>query len=109
MCLYLDTSQSTDGMALMPRLMPVTIHIFLTLDVNTTHTLTDCRHSQFSKFPVSSLSLFCVTTNRSDFRQIAKASPNFPWILHLALYLATPLCVLSVTRYRVHSADCGPR
>jgi hypothetical protein len=47
----------------------------------TPHTLTDCHHSQFSKFPASSLFLFCATTNKSDFRQIAETSPNLPWIL----------------------------
>src|ERR1700722_11520262 len=65
---------------------------------STPHTLTDCRHSQFSKFSASSLFLFCAATNKSDLRQIAEASPNLPWILHLALYLATPVWVLSVTR-----------
>ena len=39
----------------------------------------------------------------------AEASPNPLWILLLALYLATPLCVFSVTRYRVYSADYDPR
>jgi hypothetical protein len=64
----------------------------------TQHTLTGCRYSQFSKFPASSPFLFCAAANKSDLRQI-------PWILHLALYLATPLCVLSVTRCRVYSAQ----
>jgi len=29
--------------------------------------------------------------------------------LHLALYIAIPLCVLSVTRYQVYFADYDPR
>jgi hypothetical protein len=41
--------------------------------------------------------------------QIAEASPNLSWTLHLARYLATLLCVLSVTRYRVHSTSYDPR
>jgi len=65
---------------------------------STPHTLTDCRHSQFSKFSASSPFLLCAATNKSDLRQIAEASPNLPWILLLCLYLATPLWVLSVTR-----------
>jgi hypothetical protein len=56
------------------------------------------RHSQFSKFPAFSLFVFCAATNKSDFRPIL-------WILHLALHVATPLCVLSVARYWVYSAD----
>jgi hypothetical protein len=39
--------------------------------------------------------------NKSDFNLT-----NSPW---LALYLATPLCVLSVTRYGVYFADYDPR
>src|SRR5271170_5838513 len=63
--------------------------------------------SLISKFPASSL--FCAARNKSDFRQIAEASPNPPWIVYLTLYVTTRLCVLSVTRYRVYSADYDPR
>src|SRR5256885_7495992 len=81
---------------------------FLTLDVNTTY-FNGLPHSQFH---ASSLFVFCAATNKSDFRQIAEASPNPLWIPHLALHLAlnvvniaTLLCVLSVNRYRVYSTD----
>jgi hypothetical protein len=63
-----------------------------------THTLTDSL----------SLPLLCCY-NKFNFRQIAEASPNPLWILHLALCLAKPLCVLFVTRYRVYSANYDPR
>jgi hypothetical protein len=43
------------------------------------HRLRDCCHSQFSKFPASSLFVFCAAINKSDFRQIAEASPNLTW------------------------------
>jgi hypothetical protein len=69
-------------------------------------------HSLFlyvRKFPASSLFLFCAATNKPDFRQIAEASSNHSWILHLALSVATPLCVLFVTRYRVYFADYDTR
>ena len=68
----------------------------------TPHSLPDCRHSQFSKFPAFSLFVFYAATNKFDFRPI-------PWILHVALHVSTPLCVLSVTRYWVHSADDDPK
>src|SRR5271154_1632855 len=41
--------------------------------------ITDCCHSQFSKFPASSLFVFCAAINKSDFRQIAEVSPNLTW------------------------------
>ena len=76
-----------------------TTHYRSARSTSTLHTLTDCRNSQFSKFPASSLFVFCAAKNKSDFRQIAECSPKPPLILHLALYFVTPLCVLSATRY----------
>jgi hypothetical protein len=76
---------------------------------STPHTLTDCHHSQFSKALRFSLFLFCAATTKSDFRRIAEAPLIPPWIPHLALYVIKPLYVLSVTRYRVYSADYDPR
>jgi len=61
------------------------------------------------RFKIPLLLSSSAATNKSDFRQIAEASPNLPWIMHLALCLAILLCVLSVTRYQVYSADCDPR
>ena len=55
------------------------------------HTLIDYCHSQFSKFPASSLLFFYAVTNKSDFRQI-------PWIPYPTLYRARPPYVLSVTK-----------
>jgi hypothetical protein len=54
------------------------------------------------------------SADRRHSRQIAEASPNtlwilHLWILHLALSLAIPLCALSVTKYRVYSANYDPR
>jgi hypothetical protein len=62
-----------------------------------------------------SLFVFYAATNKSDFKQIAEASPNSPWILHpapdvaKAANVATPLCVFSMNRYGVYSADYDPR
>jgi hypothetical protein len=83
----------------------LTTHSFPTLDGNT-H-FNGLPPSLISKFPASSL--FCAARNKSDFRQIAEASPNPPWILYLTLYVTTRLCLLFVTRCRVYSADYDPR
>ena len=93
----------TDEMAwLMPRLVP---KADVYADVNITH-CNGLPPFSISKFLAFFLFLFSAATNKSYFRQIAEASPNPLWI---ALYLATPLCVFSVTRYRVYSADYNPR
>jgi hypothetical protein len=83
-----NTSQARTEIALLP---PTTAYYCPPRSMLTDHTLTDYCHSQFSKFPASSLLLFYAVTNKSDFRQI-------PWILHLPLYRATLLYALSVTR-----------
>jgi hypothetical protein len=81
--------------ALMPRSMPASLNLQnASLPLTTVYPphLTEYCHSQFSKFPASSLALLrCYKSNKSDFRQI-------PWILCLTLYRAMLLSMLSVTK-----------
>src|SRR4051794_29006886 len=83
----------------MPRLMPIATHLFS--PARRRHYTFNGLPSFSAKFPTFSL-VFCAAINKSNFRQIVEALPNPLWILHLALYVATSQCVLSVTRYRVY-------